>query len=477
MLPQTGRIVNKNGQKMNFFRPSLTKPPFCAILNCYYLTLAVLSGHRLESLVSLCGPVEPRVTYFFMSQETKIVPSFSELGIASDLLAVLNRLQFTTPTPIQHQCIPAALEGKDIVGIAQTGTGKTLAFGLPMIQMLGQNKGQGLILLPTRELALQVNEVLQGLGQSFGLRTAILIGGASSHQQIQAIRRKPHIIVSTPGRLIDHLKQRNLSLERVKMVVLDEADRMFDIGFAPQIRQILGFAPQARQTLMFSATMPKEIAEMAARYMKQPWRIEVAPAGTTAAKVEQEIFIASKEIRIQLLEKLLADNAGTVLVFSRTKRGAKKIAASVRDMGHTAVEIHSNRSLSQRQAAMAGFKTGKYRVLVATDIAARGIDVDDIALVVNFDLPDNPDDYVHRIGRTARAGTTGKAVSFAGPDQRADIKQIEKLIKKTIPVSALPVLPPHRVVSTGFKVIHASDQDRGGRRPFRGGGNRNFRRR
>ncbi|MBU0545753.1 DEAD/DEAH box helicase [Patescibacteria group bacterium] len=411
-----------------------------------------------------------------MTQNNQIVPSFSELGIAPEVLEVLTRLKFTSPTPIQHQCIPAALEGKDIVGIAQTGTGKTLAFGVPMIQLLGQNKGQGLILLPTRELALQVNEVFNKIGQKFGLRTAVLIGGASSHQQVQAIRRRPHVIVSTPGRLIDHLKQKNLSLERVNIVVLDEADRMFDIGFAPQIRQILSFAPQARQTLMFSATMPKAIAEMAARFMKMPWRIEVAPAGTTATKVEQEIFIASKEVRIQLLEKLLADNAGTVLIFSRTKRGAKKIATSVRDMGHTAIEIHSNRSLSQRQSAMAGFKTGKYRVLVATDIAARGIDVEDISLVVNYDMPNNPDDYVHRIGRTARAGSTGKAVSFAGPDERAAIRQIEKLIKKTIPVSALPVLPPRRIVSTGFKVIHAGDQDRGGHRPFRGR-SRGFRRR
>jgi len=402
-----------------------------------------------------------------MSQNTNIVPSFDGLGIASELLLELKKLQFTSPTPIQHQCIPAALEGKDIVGIAQTGTGKTLAFGVPMIQLLGQNKGQGLILLPTRELALQVNDVLQSIGRNFGLRTVVLIGGASSYQQVQAIRRNPHIIVSTPGRLIDHLQQRNLSLDRIKMIVLDEADRMFDIGFAPQIKQILGFAPANRQTLMFSATMPKAIAEMAARFMKMPWRIEVAPAGTAATNVEQEIFIVSKEARTQLLDKLLTDNAGTALIFSRTKRGAKKIAASVRDMGHTAVEIHSNRSLAQRQAALAGFKTGRYRVLVATDIAARGIDVDDISLVVNYDLPDNSEDYVHRIGRTGRAGSTGKAVSFAGPEQRMDIKQIERLIKKTIPIVALPVLPPRRIVSTGYQVIRSSDQYRQARPPQR----------
>lgn len=385
-------------------------------------------------------------------------------------------MRFTTPTPIQHQCIPAALEGKDIVGIAQTGTGKTLAFGVPMLQLLGKNNGQGLILLPTRELALQVNEVLQSIGQKFGLRTVVLIGGASAFQQVQAIRKHPHVIISTPGRLIDHLQQKNLTLEKVKIIVLDEADRMFDIGFAPQIKQILGYAPKERQTLMFSATMPKAIAEMAAHFMKMPWRIEVAPAGTTAANVEQEIFIAAKEVRMQLLNKLLDDTSGTVLIFSRTKHGAKRIAAGVRGMGHTAVEIHSNRSLPQRQEAMSGFKCGKYRVMVATDIAARGIDVEGISLIVNYDLPSTADDYVHRIGRTARAGSAGKAVSFAAPDERMDIKQIEKLIKKTIPISALPVLPPRRIPAPPIHATRPSEPPRRTGNPRRGR-NRNFRRR
>jgi ATP-dependent RNA helicase RhlE len=414
-----------------------------------------------------------------MTQTKNVGLSFDTLGINPRLLEVLHQLQFNTPTPIQHQCIPAALEGKDIVGIAQTGTGKTLAFGVPMIQMLSQNNGQGLILLPTRELALQVNEVLQSIGEKFGLRTIVLIGGASSHQQIQAIRRNPHILVSTPGRLIDHLRQKNLFLDKVKMIVMDEADRMFDMGFAPQVKQVLSFAPKERQTLMFSATMPKAIADIAARFMKTPWRIEVAPAGTTASQVEQEIFIVSKDSRIQLLEKLLTDNAGTVLIFSRTKRGASKISNLVRNMGHTSAEIHSNRSLPQRQAALAGFKSGKFRVLVATDIAARGIDVDNIALVINFDLPNTPDDYVHRIGRTGRAGSTGKAVSFAGSEERSSIRQIEKLIKKTIPVKILPSLPPHRIVTPVAKVIIARNTQVASR-PFRSrvnNSNRGFNRR
>ena len=219
-------------------------------------------------------------------EETSV--QFSDLGIAPKLLDVLNYLKFAHPTPIQHQCIPLALEGKDIVGIAQTGTGKTLAFSVPMIQRLSENKGQGLILLPTRELALQVNEVLQKIGRPVGLKTVVVIGGASSHQQKQALRQNPHVVVSTPGRLIDHLQQRNYALHRVSIVVLDEADRMLDIGFMPAIKQILAEAPKDRQTLMFSATMPNAIAEIAARYMKLPLRIEVAPSGTAAKNVERE---------------------------------------------------------------------------------------------------------------------------------------------------------------------------------------------
>ncbi len=407
--------------------------------------------------MSFCDPVY-KGSQFFMTNDKQILPSFNGLGITPELLAVLNQLQFTSPTPIQHQCIPAALEGKDIVGIAQTGTGKTLAFGLPMIQLLAQNKGQGLILLPTRELAQQVDEVLIKIGRKFGLRTAMLIGGASPYHQIQALRRNPHIIVSTPGRLIDLLQKNNLSLNNIKMIVLDEADRMFDIGFIPQIKQILALAPKERQTLMFSATMPKAIADMAAHYMKMPWRIEVAPAGTTASKIEQEIFIAPKDVRLQLLDKLLNENKGTVLIFSRTKHGATKISTAIRGMGHSAVEIHSNRSLPQRQAAMAGFKNGKFRILVATDIAARGIDVNDISIVINYDLPDNKDDYVHRIGRTGRAGKTGKAISFAGPDERMAIRMIERLIKKTIPILALPVLPPKRAVVFTPRVVQTSNR-------------------
>lgn len=365
---------------------------------------------------------------------------FKSLGLSEKILQVLERNSFTVPTPIQHKCIPVVLEGKDVIGIAQTGTGKTLAFGLPMIQRLSQLKGQGLIMVPTRELALQVDESLRRVGASLGLKTAVLIGGASMQKQVNSLYSRPHIIVATPGRLADHLEQKTISLKNIKIAVLDEADRMLDIGFMPQIVKILKLVPAEKQMLMFSATMPVAISKLAAQFMKLPFRIEVAPAGTPAEKVEQEIFILPQEFRMSLLKKILTDNEGTVLVFCRTKRGASKVARGLCGYNFNAVEIHSDRSLHQRKQALEGFKNGRYRILVATDIAARGIDVDGIAIVINYDLPDNHEDYVHRIGRTGRAGKFGKAISFTTPSQRNDVRAIEKLIKKVIPISGLPAL-------------------------------------
>ncbi len=365
-------------------------------------------------------------------------PRFTDLGLAPSLLAILAKLKFTTPTPIQHQAIPAVLTGKDIVGIAQTGTGKTLAFGLPMLQQLSKLKGQGLILLPTRDLALQVDEVLKKIGKAAGLKTAVIIGGANMKKQIRDLAGRPHVIIATPGRLIDHLEQQTVSLKLVKVAVLDEADRMFDIGFMPQIKRILEATPTQRQTLLFSATMPPAVAQLAAKYMKTPFRIEVAPAGQASKNVEQEIFVVWKEDKLTLLRKIVTENKGTILIFTRTKYGAKKTAAALRSLKQTAVEIHSNRSLAQRRDALDGFKSGKYRIMVATDIAARGIDVDGISLVINFDLPEQSEDYVHRIGRTGRASHFGKAISFVTPDQHADVKQIEKLIDQTLSITALP---------------------------------------
>lgn len=360
---------------------------------------------------------------------------FDNLGIAPEFLKILQDNKFSVPTPIQHQAIKPAIEGKDIVGIAQTGTGKTLAFGLPLLQRLYELRGGlGLIILPTRELAIQVEEMLQILGRSLGLATVVLIGGERMWAQTSALRRAPNVIIATPGRLLDHVEVGNLRLDRVSIVVLDEADRMLDIGFAPQIKKILSLIPAKRQTMLFSATMPPEIVKLATSYMTTPVRVEVAPAGTASELVDQEIFLVQKESKLKLLEELLNENPGTVLVFSRTKHGAYKIYRAIRDMGHKVAEIHSNKSLSQRREAMSGFKTGKYRVLVATDIAARGIDVKDISLVVNYDLPDNTQDYVHRIGRTGRAGGVGKAISFATPDQKRDVLDIERLVRKQIPL-------------------------------------------
>ncbi len=367
--------------------------------------------------------------------------SFSGLGLAPRLLEILQKKGFTIPTPIQSQAIPVAISGKDVMGIAQTGTGKTLAFGLPMIQSIAATKKMGLIVLPTRELALQVNEALDNIGRSFGLKTAVLIGGESINRQLMALRRQPHIIIATPGRLIDHLEQRTVRLDKVGILVLDEADRMLDMGFAPQLKQIMKTVPAVRQTMLFSATMPSEIINIANSYMKLPIRVEVAPSGTTVNKITQEIIFVEKHQKPEQLMKILAEYKGSTLIFTRTKFGAKKLAQIIRNAGHSSSEIHSNRSLNQRIEALQGFKMGKYRVLVATDIAARGIDVTGIELVLNYDLPENPEDYVHRIGRTGRAGLEGHAISLATSDQRRDVMDIERLIKKQLPVSKVAYSP------------------------------------
>ncbi|MFA5130536.1 MAG: DEAD/DEAH box helicase [Patescibacteria group bacterium] len=376
-----------------------------------------------------------------MHNTTQLPLGFYGLGIAPKLLQILDKNGYKVPTPIQLKSIPIALEGKDMMGIAQTGTGKTLAFGVPMLQRLALTKGIGLVIAPTRELALQIEEAIKMIGAPIGLRTVVLIGGASMHMQIIQLKKNPHIIIATPGRLNDHLDQHTVRLDRVSVLVLDEADRMLDMGFEPQIKRILNHVPKQRQTMLFSATMPHNIVQIASSYMKLPVRVEIAKAGTAAEKVSHEVFFVRKEDKIALLEKMLEEHKGTVLVFSRTKHGASKIAKYVRGMGHTSAEIHSDRSLSQRKMALEQFKKGAVRILVATDIAARGIDVKDIELVINYDLPDQAEDYVHRIGRTGRAGQSGHAISFATPDQRGDVKQIERLMQRMLPISKTPELP------------------------------------
>ncbi|MFH0771599.1 MAG: DEAD/DEAH box helicase [Candidatus Omnitrophota bacterium] len=391
--------------------------------------------------------------------------SFYGLGIAPKILDILETIKFKVPTPIQLKAIPMAMEGKDVIGIAQTGTGKTHSFAIPMIQCLAQKKGLGLVLAPTRELAIQIYEAFQALTRPFGIRTACLIGGASSYEQIRALRKDPRIIIATPGRLIDHIEQRNISLSHVIMLVLDEADRMLDMGFAPQVDRILHFLPKEKQTMLFSASIPREIMGIASRYMKLPVSIEVAPSGTAAEDVTQELFIVKKDSKPQLLRKLLLQYKGAVLLFSRTKHNATKITRLIRDMGHNAAEMHSNRSLAQRREALEGFRSGKYKVLVATDIAARGIDVRGIELVVNYDLPDDAQNYIHRIGRTGRAGNKGHAISFATPDQGCDVRNIEKLIRTSLPLAKHPEISQEQFIqSSGKRVIYHFEPRRRGRR-------------
>ena len=383
-----------------------------------------------------------------MTQAQQPSVSFDGLGIAPRILEALDRMRFTVPTPIQHKAIPIAIEGKDVIGVAQTGTGKTLAFAIPIIQHLSRGKGRCLILAPTRELALQIDETFQKIAPLFDIRTAVIIGGASMNMQLKALRRNPRILIATPGRLVDHMSRRTVFLTDVDILIIDEADRMLDMGFKPQIERIIKFVPKNRQTMLFSATIPGEVMAIATAHMKLPVHIEVAPSGTAPELIIQELFIVRKEAKKQLLAKLLQQYHGPVLLFSRTKIGARKITRLVREMGHNAAEIHSDRSLSQRREALDGFKRGKYRILVATDIAARGIDVIGIELVINYDLPDDTEHYVHRIGRTGRAGHEGRAISFATPEQGGDVRNIEKLIKTALPVSEHPELPRERFIQS-----------------------------
>ncbi len=376
--------------------------------------------------------------------------TFNDLGIHPSFLAMLNRAGFTTPTPIQQQSIPISVKGEDVLGIAQTGTGKTLAFGIPMIQRLVTEGGTGLVVLPTRELAVQVDSSLMRIGKELGLKTALLIGGEPISKQLRALRAKPHIFIVTPGRLIDHMEQKTLQLSEVKVLVLDEADRMLDMGFAPQLKRIMQEVPTERQTLLFSATMPEDIIQIAKNFMHIPVRVEVARPGTAASTITQEVVFVHRSEKLAALRMLLKEEIGKILVFTRTKFGAKKVAKAIRDWGLSSVEIHSNRSLSQRLAALQGFKMGKFKVLVATDIAARGIDASGIALVINYDLPTQAEDYVHRIGRTGRAGKSGKAIALATLEEKRDVRDIERLLGQMLPVrrmdsiERLPKLTPEQ---------------------------------
>jgi ATP-dependent RNA helicase RhlE len=370
------------------------------------------------------------------------VTQFSDLGLAEVLLRALQHAGYVTPTPIQDRAIPPLLEGRDLLGIAQTGTGKTAAFALPIIHRLLQSgtrpvprSTRALILAPTRELAAQISESFQTYGRFAQISVATIVGGVGHGPQVKALSRGLDVLVATPGRLIDHLMSGNLRLDLTEVIVLDEADHMLDLGFILPIRQILKRLPKERQSLFFSATMPKEIATLAAEILRDPIEVRVTPVATTAERIAQEVYLIEGGGKRDLLVELLSKpEFRRTIVFTRTKRGADRVSEYLDAAGIAAAAIHGNKSQNQRQRALEGFRVGHTRVLVATDIAARGIDIDGVTHVVNFELPEVPESYVHRIGRTARAGAEGAAVSLCDETERGLLRAIEKLTRQTLPV-------------------------------------------
>jgi ATP-dependent RNA helicase RhlE len=361
--------------------------------------------------------------------------SFADLGISEALRRALHAENYLTPTPIQERAIPLLLEGKDILGIAQTGTGKTAAFLLPILQHLAATRttaaprtARALILAPTRELAAQIGERARAYGHNIGLRHAVVFGGVSFGPQVSALARGVDVLIATPGRLLDLIARGRLRLDSVSHLVLDEADRMLDMGFIRDVRKIVAMMPKARQSLLFSATMPQEIAHLAAELLRSPVRVEVSPPTRTADRIDQRVFMVEAGAKRTFLANLLADPAmARVIVFTRTKHGADRVAEHLGRAGIAADAIHGNKSQNARERALERFRAGNARVLVATDIAARGIDVTDITHVVNYEIPNIAESYVHRIGRTARAGAAGVAISLCDPSERGFMRDIEKL--------------------------------------------------
>ncbi|PWR25702.1 DEAD/DEAH box helicase [Zavarzinia aquatilis] len=367
---------------------------------------------------------------------------FTDLGLAEPLLRALKEEGYETPTPIQARAIPALLEGRDILGIAQTGTGKTAAFALPILNRLLANPvrlqpktARVLVMAPTRELAAQIADSFRAYGRFAKISVAVVVGGVPHGGQIRALSRGLDVLVATPGRLLDHVESGHCRLDHTEVVVLDEADHMLDLGFVVPIRKIISKLAMRRQSLFFSATMPKEIATLAGEMLRDPVKVEVTPVATTAERVTQQVYlIEGGGKRGLLLEVLSGKDVTRPIVFTRTKRGADKVAEHLETYGMSAAAIHGNKSQGQRERALDGFKSGKVRVLVATDIAARGIDIDGISHVVNFELPNVPEQYVHRIGRTARAGNEGVAISFCDRDEVPYLRDIEKVTRQKLPV-------------------------------------------
>jgi len=369
--------------------------------------------------------------------------SFENLKLIEPILRALKTEGYTTPTPIQEQAIPIILQNRDLLGCAQTGTGKTAAFAIPILQLLYQDRLQhkeqktikALILTPTRELAIQIDESFAAYGRHTGLKHLVIFGGVSQNPQVDALKRGVDILVATPGRLLDLMNQRYVHLEHIRMLVLDEADRMLDMGFVHDVKKIIAKVPAKRQTLFFSATMPAEIQQLANTILTKPEKVEVTPPSSTADTIQQSLYYVEKNDKRALLAHLLKDkNIKTALVFTRTKHGADKVVKDLVKVGITAEAIHGNKSQNARQRALTNFKNRTTRVLIATDIAARGIDIDELTHVINYELPNIPETYVHRIGRTGRAGLNGIALSFCDQEEIEFLKDIHKLIAKQIPV-------------------------------------------
>lgn len=374
---------------------------------------------------------------------------FSDLNLIDPLLRAVQSEGYDTPTPIQQQAIPLVLAGRDVLGCAQTGTGKTAAFALPIIQNLLATPRAGrpirvLILAPTRELAAQIGESFDVYGKNTAIKQATIFGGVGQKAQTDALRRGVDVVVAAPGRLLDLMNQGYVRLDKVEVFVLDEADRMLDMGFIHDVKRVIAALPRQRQTLLFSATMPSEIQKLAKDILHEPQYVEVTPVASTVEKIEQSVFMIPQKEKISLLRHLLADTSiKRVLVFTRTKHGANKVVDQLERNGIFAEAIHGNKSQNARERALAGFKAGSVRVLVATDIAARGIDVEEITHVIQYDLSHEPETYVHRIGRTARAGASGVAYAFCSEEERPLLRDIERLIRLRVPVAPTPAnLPP-----------------------------------
>lgn len=368
--------------------------------------------------------------------------TFEQLGLIEPILKALKTEGYTSPTPIQQQAIPVALQGKDILGCAQTGTGKTAAFALPMLQLLSKDKitngyryTRGLILTPTRELAIQIDESFTAYGKHVGLKHEVIYGGVPQTQQVISIRNGVDILIATPGRLLDLIDQGIVHLDYLEMFVLDEADRMLDMGFINDVKKVIRLLPKQKQTLFFSATMPPQIQQLVNVLLQQPVQIEVTPISSTVETIGQEVYMVDKKDKQSLLVHLLQEkNIARSLVFARTKHGADRLAKALNNANIKADAIHGDKLQNARQRALLNFKSGRLKVLVATDIAARGIDVDNLTHVINFDLPNVPETYVHRIGRTGRAGASGVALSFCDREERAYLKDIVRLTAQAIPV-------------------------------------------